>query len=159
MKPWQKAFFQIQIIVNAIYSSIIVYVGLIYFIHISPASSPGQTQQIMFFVLLVMALATFPIAIVVGGRRMSSEKLTSAFRAEADPARGLTAAINHVRTGAIIMAALGEVSAIYGLIFYFLSGDSIRPWVFIALSVVHYALTMMKLRGAREDIDRLSQGS
>mgnify|MGYP001566216672 CR=1 FL=1 len=44
MKPWEQAFFQIQIIVNAIYGSIIVYAGLIYFIHISPASSPGTSS-------------------------------------------------------------------------------------------------------------------
>jgi hypothetical protein len=158
MKSWERAFFQIQIIVNVVYSSVILYAGLIYFMRISP-NVPQQTQQLIFFVLLAMTLSTFPISVLVGGRRMSSEKLTAAFRPETDRAQGLNVAVARVRIGAIIMAALGEACAIFGLVFYFLSGDPIRPWIFIALSAVHYALTMTKLRTAREDIDRLSQSN
>jgi hypothetical protein len=55
------------------------------------------------------------------------------------------------------MAAMGEAVAVNGLVLYLLSGDTVRPWIFFILTIIHYTFTMAKLRRVREDISQLSK--
>ncbi len=155
MNQWEKDFTTTKIIVSAIYGSIFIYAGLIYFGIPSVPYRWEQTQQILFFVLLAAAIPIFLISAFIGKQQMSSEKLTKRFRSAGGGDNGLSAAIALVRTGAVIMAAIGEACAVYGVVLYFLSGDLIRPLILLALSVIHFPLTMMRLSKAREAIERL----
>ena len=157
MNQWEKDFTTIKLIVRAIYGSVFIYAILVYFRIPSIPQLWEQTYQIIFFALLAAALPMFPAAVLVGRHLIGTEKLTEKFRAVGGEERGLEAIIASVRTGAIVMAAMGEACAIYGLVLYFLSGNYTFPFIFFALSAIHYPVTMTRLNKAREDIEKLSR--
>ena len=88
---------------------------------------------------------------------MSPENLAAKFHAAGGGDVGLNAAVSLTRSGAIIVAAIGEACAIYGLVLYFLSGDTTRPIIFFVLSILHYPVTMMRVGKAREEVEKLSR--
>jgi DMSO reductase anchor subunit len=157
MSQWEKEFTVIKMIVRAIYGSTVIYAGLIYFRIPDIPYRWEQTQRITFAALILMVSLTSVIA-ALARQQISLEKLTEKFRSHDERERGLNAVISDIRTGAIIMAVMGDACAVFGLVLYILSGDSTRPWIFLALGVVHYPLIMMKLRKARDDFEHLSRG-
>jgi hypothetical protein len=141
-------------IASAVYAAALVYAVLIYLGVLPLSYVDAQIVKIMFFVFLASVPAIFFISVIIGEQWMGSEKLTKVFHDAGDTEIGLSAVIAHVRTGAIMMAAMGEACAIYGLIIHMVSDDPVRPWIFLGLSISHYPLTMAKLSRVRGDIER-----
>ena len=110
----------------------------------------------MFFMMLGTVSAMFFVAALVGKQKMNPERLIEEFRTDTDRECGLMAAVVPVRTGTMIMAAMGEICAVYGLVLYLISGDISHPFIFLTLSILHYPLTMAKLKKAHEQIEQLS---
>lgn len=155
MQQLDRDFSTIKLIVTAIYSSIFIYAALVYFGIPSVPYIWEQTQRIMFFALLASVPVIFVVAELLGRNQMSSEKLAKKFSGDGDPESGLAGAIALVRTGTIIMAAMGEACAVLGLVIYFISGNAVYPFVFFALSAIHYLLTVARLNKARKSIEQL----
>jgi len=154
---WEREFGITKTIVIAIYVSMAIYVALVNF-NIPPVDYHwGQTQNIIFIALLVVAFATASVSIFISKLIMGSERLSDKFSASKDKTQGIKYVLGSVRVGAIIMSAMGEAIAIYGLIIYLLSGDMVRPWIFFITCAVHYSITMSTLRRVRSDIKQLSQ--
>jgi len=158
MNQWEKDFAVIKMIVSAIYGAMIIYAMMILLRIPAIPYRWEQAQQIIFFVLLASVPGMFFISALIGKQMMNSEKLTEKFRAADNGENGMKAATESVRTGAMIMAVVGEACAMYGLLLYFLSGDSTRPWIFLALGAIHYTMTMARLKKSREDLQHLSRG-
>jgi hypothetical protein len=158
MNEWEKDFAVIKMIVSAIYGAMIIYAMMILLRIPAIPYRWEQAQQIIFFVLLASVPGMFFISALIGKQMMYSEKLAEKLRANDNGENGMKAATESIRTGAMIMAAVGEACAMYGLLLYFLSGDSTRPWIFLALGAIHYTLTMARLGKAREDLQHLSRG-
>jgi len=157
MNLLEKEFATTRILISAIYGSAVIYAGMIYF-HIPPVAYRWeQTYEIMFFALLTAIPAMFFATALIGKQLLGPEKLGDKFHSAADTERGFATALAQLRTGMIVMAAIGEACALYGLALYLLSGDTLRPFIFIAASGVHYLMTVSKLKTARADIERLSR--
>jgi hypothetical protein len=154
---WERDFGITKTIVIAIYVSMAIYVAMVNYNIPSIQYQWGQTQNIIFIALLSLAIGTFAVSIFIPKLLINSEKLLERFRAITDRTQGLKSILNLVRVVAIIMSAMGEAIAIYGLVLYLLSGDMVRPWIFFILGAFHYSITMSTLRRARSDIDQLSQ--
>jgi len=94
----------------------------------------GGVQQSFFFSMLLMAVSTFPISWWLSEKFLNETALQDAdFVAQ------------RIRTGALIMAAMGEACAVYGYALYCVSGDLKRPWIFIFLTLLHYLFTRYRL--------------
>ncbi len=145
----QREFTKIQILVHAIYSAVLLYAAMVHFQF--PAARPllKESGDLFFLVFLAAALSTFPAAFLIGGRGMGSDRLTEKVNTQDDREKGLSDALALVRSGGIVMAALGESCGIFGLVLYLMTGDTTRPWFFFGLSLFHYAATRMKLRAVR----------
>ncbi len=154
---WEREFGITKTIVIAIYVSMAIYVAMVNFNIPSVEYHWEQTQNTIFIALLVVAFATASISIFISRLMIGSDRLAEKFSAVTDKTQGLKYALSSVRVGAIIMSAMGEAIAIYGLILYLLSGDMVRPWIFFILGAVHYSITMSILRRVRSDIEQLSQ--
>jgi hypothetical protein len=154
---WERDFGITKTIVIAIYVSMAIYVAMVNYNIPSIQYQWGQTQNIIFIALLSLAIGTFAVSIFIPKLLISSEKLLERFRAITDRMQGLKSVLNLVRVVAIIMSAMGEAIAIYGLVLYLLSGDMVRPWIFFVLSAFHYSITMSTLRRVRTDVEQLSQ--
>ena len=155
---WEKELAITKTIVVAIYVSMVIYVAMVNYNIPNIQYQWGQTQDMVFIALLALTLGTFAVSIFIPKLLMSSEKLSERFRINTDRIQGLKSVLNLVRVGAIIMSAMGEAIAIYGLVLYLLSGDMVRPWIFFVLSAFHYAITMSTLRRVRSDVEQLSKG-
>ena len=153
MNDLDKQFSVVKLIVRAIYGSMLIYAGLVYFRIPEIPYIWEANQQMIFFVLLAAIPIMFFISTFLGKQLLGTEKLAKKF---AEGESGQKAAVDLVRVGVIVMAAVGEMCAMYGLALYFLSGDAIRPWIFFASGAFHYPLTMIKFYKAKEDIKRLS---
>lgn len=154
MNQWEKELSTIRLIIIAIYSSVFVYAMLVYLRIPYIPYVWDQTRQIIFFVLMAGIPLMFVGSALIGKQMASPEKLAERFDAAGGGETGLKAAIGLVRSGTLIMAAMGEACAIYGLVLYFLTGDTNRPIVFFVLSIIHYPLTMARLNRAREEIGK-----
>ena len=158
MSQWEKEFSRIRLIIMAIYSSVFVYTIIVY-LRIPPIPYVWEsTQQMIFFALLAGIPIMFIASALIGKQMINPEKLAEKFHAADGGETGLAAAVGLVRIGAVIMAVMAEACAIYGLVLYFLSGDTTRPIVFFVLSILHYPVTMMRVNKAREEIEKLSRG-
>ena len=154
---WEREFAITKTIVVAIYVSVVIYVALVSF-NIPPVPYQWeQTQNIIFIALLIAAVATLSISTLIAKYILGSKKLSKIFSASADKTQGLKSVLSLARIGAIIMSAMGEAIGIYGLVLYLLSGDSVRPWIFFILCIIHYTITMSVLRRVRFNIEQLSQ--
>jgi hypothetical protein len=154
---WERDFGITKTIVIAIYVSMAIYVAMVNYNIPSIEYQWGQTQNIIFIVFLMVAFATASISIFISRQMMGSERLVEKFSASKDKTQGLKLVLGSIRVGAIIMSAMGEAIAIYGLVLYLLSGDMVRPWIFFILGAIHYSITMSTLRRVRSDIEQLSQ--
>lgn len=154
---WEREFGITKTIVVAIYLAMVVYAFFIFsgIPYVEPQW--GETQNLVFYVLLFEAVGIFVISIFLPNVFLNSEKLAEKFRSAGDKAQGLRLVMSHVRIWAIILAALGEACAVNGLVLYLISGDVTRPWIFFIITIAHYTTIMGKLRRVREDIGHLSQ--
>jgi hypothetical protein len=157
MNQWEKEFTIIKLLVIAIYGAVVIYAILVYFRIPDIPYIWEQIQKIVFIALLAAVVPMFLAAGFVGNQLMGKEKLTEKFNAAGGEDIGLIAAIANVRIGAVIMAAMGEACAVYGLVLYMLSGNHTYPFVFFAFSILHYPLTMSRLNKAQENINQLSK--
>jgi hypothetical protein len=94
----------------------------------------GGLQQSFLFSMLLMALSTFPVSWWLSEKFLGKKALE-------DPA----SVVQRIRTGSLMMAALGEASVVYGYALYCLSGDMRWPWMFIGLGTLHYFLIRYSL--------------
>ncbi|MGB9597688.1 MAG: hypothetical protein ACPL7B_15500, partial [Candidatus Poribacteria bacterium] len=122
---------------------------------VQPQPQWQQQQTIILAGLLFGVISIFVVSIILSNIMLNSEKLSQRFRSISDQLEALKLTVGQVRVGFIVMSALGETIALNGLIFYILSGDTIRPWVFFVLTVIHYSITMSKLRKIREDVGQM----
>ena len=155
MSHWEKEFSVIRMIVMVIYSSVFVYAILVYLRIPFIPYIWETTQQMVFFALLVAVIPIFVASALIGKQIMSPEKLSEKFHDAGGGETGLEAAVGLTRSGGIIMAAMGEACAIYGLVLYFLSGDTTRPIIFFVLSILHYPVTMARVNKARAEVQKL----
>jgi cation transport ATPase len=155
-ESWEREYGRIKTIVFVIYLAMIVYAFLVFSGIPSVQYQWEQTQKITLLVLLAEAISIFVISIFLSNILLSSEKLSQKFRSVTDQTQGLKLVVSQVRIGFIVMAALGEACAVNGLILYLLSGDATRPWIFFILTLVHYTITMAKLRRVHEDVGQMS---
>jgi hypothetical protein len=152
---WEREYGRIKTIVFIIYLAMIVYAFLVFSGIPSIQYHWDQSQKIILLVLLVESLGIFAISIFISNLMLSSEKLLQKFNSISDQTEALKAVVNQVRISFIIIAAMGEACAVNGLILYLLSGDMTRPWIFFILTLVHYTITMAKLRRVREDVGQM----
>jgi hypothetical protein len=153
----EKEFATIKLIVSAIYATIFLYAGMVYLRMPNIPYIWGQTQRSIFYALLALVPVMFLVSFTLVKQLMDSEKLAERFQSEKDEENALNMVINITRVGSIVMAAIGESIAIYGLVLYFLSGHSTHPFIFFTLSAIHYPFTIRKINKARDDIEKLSR--
>ena len=156
-ESWESEYGRTKTIVFIIYMAMFVYAVMIFWRIPFIEYQWGQTQEMIFYVLLFEAVGIFVISIFLPNILLSSEKLSERFRAAGGQVQGLRAVSGQVRNVMIIVAAIGEACAVNGLVLYLLSGDTMRPWIFIIITIAHYTITMGKLRRAREDMEQLSR--
>jgi hypothetical protein len=156
---WEREFGVIKTIVVVIYLAMIVYAFLVFSNIPFIPYQWGQTQNMIFYVLLFESVGIFVISIFLPNILLSTDKLSERFRSAGNQEQGLKSVISQVRNVMIIVAAIGEACSINGLVLYLLSGDSTRPWIFFVMTITHYTITMAKLRRTREDIEQLSKVS
>jgi hypothetical protein len=154
---WEREFGVIKTIVVVIYLAMIVYAFLVFSNIPSIPYQWGQTQDMIFYVLLFESVGIFVISIFLPNILLSMDKLSERFRSAGNQAQGLKSVISQVRNVMIIVAAIGEAFSINGLVLYLLSGDSTRSWIFFVMTIIHYTITMAKLRRTRDDIEQLSK--
>lgn len=157
MSKWEKEFSLIRIIVMAIYSTVFIYILIVNFRVGAVEYIWEQTQQILFYALIVMIAPVFIASYMIGKRMIAPEKIIEKFYSVEGTENGLSAAVALVRSGAIVMAAIGETCAIYGLVIYLMSGDTTRPLFFFAMSLLHYPVTMMQVGKTKETIAKLDR--
>jgi hypothetical protein len=106
-----------------------------------PAVSPAWDafQRNFFYSMLLMAVSTFPVSHWIGRRFLTSEGLS-------DPSQ----AFHRMRTGVLILAAMGEACAVYGYAVYCVTGNREWPWLFMFFAAAHYALTIRRLDSAAD---------
>ena len=154
---WERDFGITKTIVVVIYLAMIVYAFLVF------SNIPyieyhwGETQNMIFYVLLFEAVGIFVVSIFLPNIMLSSDKLAEKYRSASGQAQGLRSVMAYVRIWAIILAAIGEACAVNGLVLYLMSGDTTRPWIFFMLTIAHYTVVMGKLRRVREDVGQLSK--
>ena len=145
---------RVKLIINALYGATIVYAGVMYFIP-SPGSNAASSTHLVFMALLGIAIADSVIAAVIFAPRISVEQLRK-MSVNAEPATAQTVCAT-VKQNLIIMAALGEAAAIFGLAYYFMSGDRIKAWAFFALAPINYIMTISTFREAQGELLRLGR--
>ena len=155
MDQLDKEFTKIRLLVSAVYGSILIYAVLIYFDIGSVSYVWEETQQILFYVLLISVPVMFVMGALIGNLIMNAERLTQTYRSTGDDETGLSAALAVVLRGSLIMAILGEAPAVYGLVLYFISGHPNYPWIFLALSCLYYPFTISRLTKARAHLEHL----
>jgi hypothetical protein len=155
---WEREFGVIKTIVVVIYLAMIVYAFLVFSNIPFIPYQWGQTQDMIFYVLLFESVGIFVISIFLPNILLSMDKLSERFRSAGNQEQGLKSVISQVRNVMIIVAAIGEACSINGLVLYLMSGDASRPWIFFVMTIAHYTITMAKLRRTREDIEQLSRG-
>lgn len=134
----------VKFVVHAIYSSVIIYAGLVLVgIRVGP---PGQPQ--LFLPLLGVALTLLPVSFFLSSQVMSAEVLQQRYKEG-----GLDGMAGAIRVGATVLSALGEANGIFGLVLYFTSRDQVRPFVFFALAAAHYGLTLWRVSAAAVEAD------
>ena len=108
---------------------------LLVLLHI-PSVPPrwGGLQQSFLLSMLLMAISTFPVSWWLSEKFLGENALVETDRLE-----------ERVRTGALVMGAMGEACAVYGYAMYCVSGDTRRPCIFWGLTVLHYLLTRYRL--------------
>ncbi len=152
---WEKEYAKIKTIVLVIYLAMVLYAFLVFSGILSVQPQWGQQQMIILVALILVVVSIFIVSILLSNIMLNSDKLSSRFRSISDPLEALKLIVSQVRIGFILMSALGETIALNGLIFFLLSGDVIRPWIFFILTVIHYSITMSKLRRVREDVGQM----
>ena len=153
-QQWEKDLTITKLIVKAIYGAVFIHAWIVFFRTPPVPYVWEQTQQTAFFGLLAAVVPMFLISALLGKRLLNPERLSEKFLSAE---RGLGAVLSQVRTVGFAMAAMGEACAIFGLILYLQSGDVIRPWIFFALSALHYPITMTRLTKACAEIKNLSR--
>lgn len=156
---WESEYSKTKTIVFIIYMAMFVYAAMVFWKIPFIEFQWGQTQELIFYVLLFEAVGIFVVSIFLPNILLSSEKLSERFRSAGGQAQGLRAVNGQVRGIMIIVAAIGEACAVNGLVLYLLSGDTTRPFIFLIIAIAHYTITMGKLRRVREDMEQLSQMS
>ncbi|HGJ66776.1 TPA: hypothetical protein ENS27_15550 [bacterium] len=115
----------------------------------------GETQNMIFYVLMFEAVGIFVVSIFLPNIMLNSNKLSEKYRSVGDHVVGLRSLMAYIRLWSIILAAIGEACAINGLVLYLISGDQTRPWIFFLITIAHYTVVMGKLRRVREDVEQL----
>ena len=152
MQNWRKEFNSTGMVMHALYGAIFIYIAVMYLVPV-PAH-PSSIQNTIFMILMILGLSSFPISFFIAGQIMSMEQLEK-IRREYNGEKRLEEAVSSVRAGTLIMAALGEAYGLYGLVFYFLSGDRVRPWFLFAGALIHYFLTAKILEASHRQIKEL----
>ena len=122
-----------------------------------PIIQGGDAVHALFLMLLAWSLLSFPFAAVLGGERMSAQRVVADLHGDADPEHVIRLAVAQFRTGALIMALIGASCALAGLLFYLLSGDRQRPCIFNTRSGLQYLLTRRALRQAGAELTPLME--
>jgi len=152
---WNREYAKIKTIVLVIYLAMVIYAFLVFSGIPSVQYQWEQQQKIALLVLLSETISIFAASIFLSNIMLSSDKLSLKFRSVSDQLEALKLVVGQVRVNSIIMSAMGEAIALNGLILYLLSGDTMRPWIFFILTVIHYSITMSKLRRIREDVGQM----
>jgi hypothetical protein len=84
----------------------------------------GPLQQNFLVSMMLMAVSTFPVTLWVRRRFLNPD---------GDP--------QQIRTGALLMAAMGQACAVYGYAVYWLSGDAGMSSLFAVLAGAHHVLS------------------
>jgi hypothetical protein len=156
MGDWEKDFSKIKMLVIFVYGSIAVYAVMVQALPISiPNNFP---PDFIFHALLAAAGAGLAVPLVLIRVHFGERKIEEKRLLPGPPERRVDAALATVRCGALISAAAGETGAVFGVFYYFLTGDKFRPWLFFLLGGCNYFVTSRYLQGAHESVLKVSRG-
>lgn len=155
MSSWRRELGQIKLIAHLLYGSVLLYAGLLYVIPRSGIMS--EARDTFFMVFLAFVAADLAFSHWWASNWMSLEKLEEKTRMVGDPNRKVDAALTQVRTAVIVLAAFGEACGVLGLIYYLMTGDGPRAWIFFGLTAFHYALGKRRWDAAYGFVERLGK--
>lgn len=155
MNVWKRTLRTVQIVLLILWVSILLYLAMV-LLRIPPIPSKEIPQmEILFYLFLSLAVATWLASWIFLGRTMDEDHLEQTVETAADPEGAALALASVMRVNPIIMAALGESSAVYGLLLYFISGDTQRPWIFFIIALAHVGWVWARFNRARTIAERL----
>jgi hypothetical protein len=138
--PAERAVAEVRLWTHVFYGATALWAALIFLKIPAVALNWDPLHRRFYYSMLLMAVSTFPVSHWVGMRFLTREGLQ-------DPAQ----AFHRVRTGVLILAAMGEACAVYGYAVYFVTGHRGWPWLFFFFAAAHYALTIRRLEGLSTD--------
>jgi hypothetical protein len=138
VRAFQQQMTRIYLLSTAFFFSTVIYGGLVYLMDTHRAIKPTQIPGFLPYVLLVIGVLVFGIAIKVGQRVATATTMAA------------------VQRLIIIKLALIESIAVYGLLIYMLS-TSLQWFVtFLALALLGFMQTASQMPSVAEQLSRLA---
>ena len=150
---WEQQLTVTKSVIGLLVVATFMEAGLIY---VLPAVVVSAVNWRLFFLLFGLGLAASALSFVIFASRMSTDRLHKLASAN-DPSASPQIAVSAIQANAIIMTALGESCAVYGLVYYALTGDRVRPWAFFALAGAHLIGVVQQVARAQDDLVRLAR--
>lgn len=156
MPEWKRRLLTSDIVVRAVYGCTIIYMAVVWLKVGNIELKWDSIGPVLFGALMVITVVEFAFSIWFGRRAMGRERLEQVFSAEAPVEQRLLEACRYIQTGSVVMAALGEAVALYGLVIYLVTGSPTHPWYFFLLSGLHYMVTMRVTGDAKAVVEEMS---
>lgn len=157
MEVWRRTRRTVRIVLAAIWASTLIYIAIVLLkIPSIPVKDDLQTA-VLFYLFLSLAIAAWLASLFFLGRRMDEDHLKLTFEAAPDAEAGAASLASTMRVNPLVMAALGEASVVYGLVLYFISGDTRRPWALFIIGLLHLGWVWMRFSRTCAIVEQLLQ--
>lgn len=139
MEDWRRMLATLGTLVGAVYAVPAAALLALMSGAVPAGARPTAPPDLLFWVLLALALAEFPASLVVGGRLLRADRLAAPFR-DGTPSAALARAVRVIRTSALVTASLGASIGAYGVVYLLAGGAAGRALYFLVLAAAHAAV-------------------
>lgn len=138
LRAFQQQMTRIYLLSTGFFFSTVVYGGLVYLLDTQRLVKPTQVPAFVPYVLLVIGVLVFGVAIKVGQRVATATTMAA------------------VQRLIIIKLGLIESIAVYGLVFYLMSASLQWFVTFLALALLGFMQTASQMPSVAEQLSRLA---
>lgn len=151
MNDLRKAYRTTAITGLVLMGSLLIYTSLVEMVAQGTIPVNGGTMMgadhlntLKYVLLIIAALFFFLIDIVQKAILTSARSSSDTHRKTADPQAGLDFAIRRLATAAVVVFALCETPAIFGLVLFFLGKNSTDYYLFMFISLFFFSVKFPK---------------
>ena len=138
------------IIGGAMAASVFIYAGVVEFLvrfgKLGGFNYPLQQAEFLRIIFMGIAIANYALIVFLRGRNYAAVRNI--------PPERFPAALGKLYNGAIISFAISESVAILGLVFFFLTGDRLNFYVFMAVSVLFFIIFFPRLSAWQKIVNK-----